>query len=607
MNAIDIDAIQARFDNIINSFGTSSSSFVSEEFISQNSFILQEIEDTTEEITLTVTTFEDQNDGGSSNGLSLRDALLRARADSSNRYVINLPAGQYDLFIQGNEDLLFPTNDGNAPGEVDNIVTRTGDLDIESNVRIIGAGADQTIISAENLGDRIFDVRDGGLLILENVTIQDGLVNNTIDENGTSGGGIRIAATGSAVINNSIIRNNETAINATDNNNGGGIANFGDTEIINSIISGNLSGDDAGGIFNTGVLDIRNSSIVGNLANAAAVEVIEAGGGGIYNTLGGSLQILNSTIAGNITGDAGGGILSENATTSVINTTISENFAQIGSGITSLGSATPLQLQNSIVAGNEDSADIEGFFTQDSSFNIIGDGNGVLLDDFNNNIVGNITSPVDPRLGPLQNNGGLTPTFEPLGDSPAIDAGDNNISIAVGVNDQRDRSRIVNSIVDIGSVEAQQAIDPALDTPIFRFQNTAVPGTYLFVDDTERQTVLNDFPDFVEEGVAFNVASGPGDDLIAIFRFQNSAIPGTYLYVDEQERQDVLANNPEFTEEGLAFYVFGGDAQRAQDIYRFQNQNLPGTYLFVSEAERLNIQQNFGNFTEEGVAFEAGF
>ncbi len=613
MNPIDIEAIQAEFDRIVSTFGTSSGSFVSDGFIDENSIILQEINGSgsIEKVFLTVTTFDDQNDGGDRNGLSLRDAILRAKADPNKEYVIQLAAGVYNLTIQGNEDSLFPSDNPNLPGDVDDIVARTGDLDVQTRVRIVGAGAGQTILSASALGDRIFDVRDGGLLILDNITIEDGIANNTLDENGSSGGGIRINENGTAIINNSIIRNNSTAINGTDNNNGGGVANLGDTEITNSIISGNLSGDDAGGIYNTGTLNISSSTIAANFANAAAVEVIEAGGGGIYNTLGGTLQLINSTISGNITGDAGGGILAENATTVVINSTITENSAQIGSGITALGVNNPVLLQNSIVAGNEGTADIEGYFTPNSSFNVIGDGNGVILDGFNNNIVGDITSSIDPILGPLQNNGGLTPTHALLEGSPAINAGSNDIANGSELNlspltvDQRGLDRVINGVVDIGSYEFYQN-NPLLNTPIYRFQNTSLPGTYLFAGEEERQSIQQNNPNFVEEGFAFSVAVQPGDDLIPIYRFQNASVAGTYLYVGEGERQSIKQNNPNFIEEGLAFYVFGAESGQGQSFYRFQNTELPGTYLFVGAAERLNINQNFPSFTEEGIAFEAG-
>ncbi len=610
MFEIDIDAIQAEFDRLVASFGTPSDTFTqdTQQWIQENSIILQEINGGTgglEKVFLTVTTFEDQNDGGDRNGLSLRDAILRAKADPGKEYVINLPAGVYELSIQGNEDSLFPSDDPNLPGIVDDIVARTGDLDIQTRVTIIGAGARNTVINATALGDRIFDVREGGLFSLSGVTIEEGIAENAVDENGSSGGGIRINQGGSAIINNSIIKNNSTAINTnTDNNNGGGIANFGDTEIINSIISGNLSGDDAGGIYNEGTLNIRNSTIAGNFANAAAVEVIEAGGGGLY-TLGGTVQILNSTFSGNITGDAGGAILSQDATVSIINTTITNNRSQIGSGITVLGADNPVLLQNSIVAGNLDSSDIEGLFTENSSYNLIGDGNGIILDGFNNNIVGDIINPLNPLLGNLQDNGGYTPTHLPLPESLAINAGNNEIAAQVGNADQRGYARIIDGIVDIGSTESGATARSALNNPMYRFQNTEIAGTYLFVGEEEKQNIINNFPQFQEEGFAFSVATQPGDDLIPIYRFQNTQIQGTYLYVGETERQNMISNFPQFREEGLAFYAFGADSNQADDIYRFQNSNLPGTYLFVGESEKQNIRQNFPGFIEEGMAFEA--
>jgi hypothetical protein len=61
---------------------------------------------------------------------------------------------------------------------------------------------------------------------------------------------------------------------------------------------------------------------------------------------------------------------------------------------------------------------------------------------------------VDPLLGPLQNNGGLTETMALLPGSPAIDAGDNTDAPEW---DQRGPGypRIVNGIIDIGAFEYQ--------------------------------------------------------------------------------------------------------------------------------------------------------
>jgi hypothetical protein len=61
---------------------------------------------------------------------------------------------------------------------------------------------------------------------------------------------------------------------------------------------------------------------------------------------------------------------------------------------------------------------------------------------------------VDPLLGPLQNNGGLTKTMALLPGSPAIDAGDNTNAPEW---DQRGPGypRIVNGVIDIGAFEVQ--------------------------------------------------------------------------------------------------------------------------------------------------------
>ncbi len=559
-------------------------------------------------VTLNVTTFNDQNDGSSVNGLSLRDAILRAQTEREKEYIIYLGAGVYTLFIQGNQDSIF----AEAPGIVDNIVTRTGDIDINSRITIIGVDSTQTIIDASSLGDRLFDVRDGGSLTLQNITIKNGQATNITEEDGTIGGGIRIGANGRAIINNSVIADNSTdTVTGGLDSNGGGIANLGSVEINNTLISGNLSGDDAGGIFNRGVMMIQNSTIAGNFASAAAVEVIEAGGGGIYNAAGGTLFVLNSTISGNITGDGGGGILAESSNTIIINTTITNNTAQIGSGILSVGVENEVLLQNTIVAENLDSADIEGFFAQNSANNLIGNGNGIILNGINNNRVGDILSPLDPNLAPLGDNGGLTPTHALLSNSPAINGGDNSFLTANNTGmtiatDQRGFARISEGITDIGSYEYLSEADSLLNTPLSRFQNTQIPGTYLYANQTESQSIQANFPQFKLEGVAFNVGFTANDNLIAMYRFQNTQIPGTYLYANAQESQSIRQNYTNFKEEGLAFYVYGAGSNQGENIYRFQNQSLPGTYLFVNEGEKQNILQNFSNFTEEGIAFKVG-
>jgi hypothetical protein len=92
--------------------------------------------------------------------------------------------------------------------------------------------------------------------------------------------------------------------------------------------------------------------------------------------------------------------------------------------------------------------------------NLIGDGtggSGYAVTD----LVGTSVDPMDPKLGPLQDNGGPTPTMALLPGSPAINAG----ALTDSEWDQRGPGypRLVNGATDIGGYEVQQpGTGPAL-------------------------------------------------------------------------------------------------------------------------------------------------
>ena len=148
-----------------------------------------------------------------------------------------------------------------------------------------------------------------------------------------------------------------------------------------------------------------------------------------------------------------------------------------------------------------------------------------------------------------------------------------------------------------------------LDSPIYRFQSNITPSTYLYVTEGERNSIKQNFAEsFIEEGLAFNAAIEPEDDLIALYRFQNTQRPGTYLFVGEEERNSIKADSNLsniFNEEGIAFHVYGAGAGEETPFFRFQNSLLPGTYIYATGAEADNILVNFPHFINEGIAFEA--
>jgi len=268
-------------------------------------------------------------------------------------------------------------------------------LVIGFSLRMIGSGASTTIIDGGQTGTVVAISSSSAVVTLSDLTSRNGF---------TRIFGAGISNSGTLTINNSTITGNLADGGQRRCGAGAGIANGGTVTINNSTITGNGAAGPfhcgtGGGIANAGTATVNNSTLSGNGAGV---------GGGISN--GGHLKINNSTISGN--GAAFGGGIANRGPLKISNGTISGNKAVDGGGIFNAGGAT---LQNSIVANNsggncfKNSVSSNGHnLSSDGSCNFNGPG------DLNN---------TNPRLGPLQNNGGPTMTMALSAGSRAIDAG----------------------------------------------------------------------------------------------------------------------------------------------------------------------------------------
>ncbi len=289
-------------------------------------------------IILTVTTTFDQYDGSATNGLSLREAIGIANANTTNDYIIQLQGGVTYNLTRSDSSI---TNDSQG----------LYDLDIigGANVTIESVGTGKAIINGEAIRDflnsniRILDVFQDGELTLNNVILTKG-----------QGGTIRVNNGGLLYLNNSLISNSSTTnfystVSA--------LENYGTSIINNSEIKNNRSSNagDSGAIFNKGVLEI-NSSVISNNSTGSSGD-----GGGINND-GGTVYLIDSSVSNNTANSKGGGIYNDNGSFKIINSIIENNISGFSGGAIynsgSFGNTKTLDLINSVVQGNRNNTSL---------------------------------------------------------------------------------------------------------------------------------------------------------------------------------------------------------------------------------------------------------
>jgi CSLREA domain-containing protein len=357
-----------------------------------------------------VTKTADTNDGACNTDCSLREAITAANADG------------------GAETITFsiPTSDSgydSAAGRYTIALGALGALPDLSSLTIRGTGANVLTVKrgAAATQFRIFKVPSGAIVTISGLTISGG-----------------------------------------DADFGGGIQNDGTLTLTASAVSGNTVSSIGAGIFSNfdSTLTIADSTVSGNSTD-------NGNGGGIAAV--GTITITNSTISSNSAG-FGGGILTFTSSATLLtitSSTISNNSAQNYGGGIAHQNSTPAILRNTIVANNTagtTSPDLRGTITS-QGFNLVGNNSGATITPATGDQIGTFAAPLDPLLGPLQNNGGFTETRALLAGSPAIDKGDDNSTSPTA--DQRGFARPVDlndatypntsDATDIGAFEAQTA------------------------------------------------------------------------------------------------------------------------------------------------------
>jgi predicted outer membrane repeat protein len=337
-------------------------------------------------------------DGGDNNYLSLTDVVFEANSSHyGGGLYLNYSSGQNVVDI---DHVVVRSNVAMAAGG-GMVVAFSGLASFEmrnsqlcGNTAFQGGGVD-----LEGVPDpgSLFPLRIETTEIFSNTAFQGGGFDNG---SGNSAFPIRM-------LNCYLHDNNADAI-------GGGIENIGGTLVISgSTLARNRAGTEGGGIYTqTGTIDLASSTISGNIVTN------NGRGAGIYaepfSLTGSTVSMTNCTVAANIaTNGTGGGILNTNCTVNVRNVLIGNNTAAAGPDFN--GTITILGWD---------------LISSTSGTTISGSG---LNSKFN----------VNPLLGPLQDNGGPTPTHALLPGSPAIDGGNDGLNLYP--TDQRGAPRLVDN------------------------------------------------------------------------------------------------------------------------------------------------------------------
>jgi predicted outer membrane repeat protein len=273
----------------------------------------------------------------------------------------------------GKQVIMFDTN---AYGT---ITLTNGELLITGDLDILGPGPTNVAVNGNQAG-RVFDIGFGSVVTIAGLTIS----------NGVSSGIANFAST--LTVSNCWVTGNSGV-------NGGGLssASFPVTlTVVNSTFSDNSASNRGGGIYSEGgklgetTLMVVNSTLSHNSAPR---------GGGIFIEVEHATAIVNNSTLSDNSATTGGGIFLDNGLLKIGSTILKAGSS--GQNINILLGSTSPEREITSLGYNLSSDDGGGFLTNGDHVQI------------------------NPELGPLQFNGGPTPTHALLCGSPAIDAGTN--------------------------------------------------------------------------------------------------------------------------------------------------------------------------------------
>lgn len=422
------------------------------------------LSDLTGDIAITNSHFENNSAGGANGGaVSIDDAsnsdvliedntFLNNEVFTGNGGAVVVDASGRRLVVDGTD---FTGNDADGDAgalyvDAERAVVRA-DVTFHENSATGNFGAVQIVTSTDlafvgaTFTDNQAPTGYGGIGSVESAAGDVEITGSQIGNTAAIVGGMMLEApAGTVEVKNAFIDANagEFAIGNL------AVLEAADFHLFRTTVTNGDSGAGSGpGIWvdDVGATLVERSTIAYNTSTDVA-----GGGAGLFidHAVAGTLDVTQSTFSGNATDGSGGAIRALNTSTDISFSTIVGNQAGVHGGAISTNGAQPVAIRNSILADNTAPVGPTVNEMVDMDYSIVTDDPGGLINGANNQI------GVDPELGPLADNGGITLTHLPDFGSPAIDAADPGLIWVHDSTDQRGQRRPYG-LSDIGSVEIQ--------------------------------------------------------------------------------------------------------------------------------------------------------
>ncbi len=332
------------------------------------------------DVDLVTPNFPDPDNPGQFLGQCTLRAALQIANDTPGPDKILLRARTYELSLAGAGE------DG----------ALTGDLDVTSEVEIVGQGYQQSLIDAKRLKDRVFDVKPGGKLTLTKTSLLNGKTAKADFDPGApgevSGGCVRSAG--------ELVFNEVFFFRCASSDDGGAVSVIDGTATLSNVIFHTCQAKNEGGAVE--VTELGDATI-----SRATAGLCRAGMGSVVAARG-PLTLRHATLTAN-KGKLGGAVaVLGGAAATIQSSTITSN----GNANLDASDGT-MSVSNTIVWGAK--TDCLGAISSAG-----GNLEGETSCGFTNT---NDQQSQDPLLFPLAFNGGPIPTRAITAGSPAVDHG----------------------------------------------------------------------------------------------------------------------------------------------------------------------------------------